>query len=176
MKYKRKITSGALALTLFVGGSSAYAANIQGQPGTGISHNATQFFKSKGVNSDGLRAGQRGRHGAKGLGFNHNRVIGEVIALTSAGFTLEAYGPKHLQRGEGSVSTPPPMVPFDIKTTSTTIYQKDGASSLPADLSVGQKVIVVGTIDPSAQIVMATKVNIITRLPDKVAKGAKKAN
>ncbi len=152
MKYKRKITSGALALTLFVGGSSAYAANIQGQAGAGISPHATQFHNAKG------------RQGPRGLGLNHNRVIGEVVAFTSTGFTLEAHGPR----------APHEMIPFDIKTTSATVYQKDGAASTVADLAVGQKVIVVGNVDPTAQIVTASKVNIITRLPDKPVRGPKK--
>lgn len=169
MKYKRRITSGALALTLFVGGSSAYAASFHGAAPAGASLGSAsgtpQFLNMKG--------GHRGRHGtlgAPGLGLNHNRVIGEVIALTSTGFTLEVHGP----RKRGATSTLPVMIPFDIRTSTDTVYQKDGATTTVADLAIGQKAIVVGTIDPAAQIVTATKVNIITKLPERPNKGQHK--
>jgi hypothetical protein len=170
-KYKRRITSGALALTLFVGGSSAYAANIHGFAGggTGVGLgrpvSTSQFLTIKDL--------PRGRHGHRGgLGLNHNRVIGEVVSLTSTGFTLEVHGHKAMRNATG---TPPAMVPFDIRTSAETIYQKDGATSSAADLAIGQKAIVIGTIDPTAQIVTATKVNIITKLPDRPVRGPKKA-
>ncbi len=168
MKYKRKITSGALALTLFVGGSSAYAANVQGP--TTASTQPTHFFHSKAE----AKSGQRNKHGARGLGLNHNKVIGKVAAITATGFTLEAHGPKPFHRDRIASSTHPEMVAFDIRTTGSTIYQKDGATSTVADLVVGQKVIVVGTIDSAAQVVSASKVNIITKIPDKMTRGAKK--
>ncbi len=168
MKYKRKITSGALALTLFVGGSSAYAANVQGPAAASVQ--PTHSFHSKAE----AKSGQRSRHGARGLGLNHNRVIGKVSAITSTGFTLEAHGPKPFHHDGIASSTHPEMVAFDIRTTGSTVYQKDGATSTVADLAVGQKVVVVGTIDSAAQVVSATKVNIITKIPDKMARGAKK--
>jgi hypothetical protein len=170
MKYKRKITSGALALTLFVGGSSAYAANVGGSAAGGVSTgagwagSAPQFLNVKGE-SRGRKIGWS----FDGLGLNHNRAIGEIVAFTSTGFTLEAHNPKFHKTS----TTTPPMVAFDVRTDTATVYQKDGANASASDLSIGQKVIVVGTIDPVAQIVDATKVNVITKLPDKANRGKK---
>lgn len=169
MKYKRRITSGALALTLFVGGSSAYAASTQGIGAVGLaSATAGTHIPS------GIRGGHRGLHdGAMGLGLNHNKVIGEVVAITSTGFTLEVHGPRSHKGARDASSTPPVMVPFDIKTSAATVYQKDGATTTAAALAVGQKVIAVGTIDPASQIVTATRVNIITKLPERPVRGPK---
>lgn len=163
MKYKRKIqrkiTSGALAITLFVGGgSSAYAAHIQGSPTT-----------NTGMPASGL-------HRARGLGLNHNRAIGEVVAITSTGFTLEVHNSKYHSKASDAAAV---MVPFDVKTTNTTVYQKDGAVAKAGDVAIGQKAVVVGTIDPATQIITAEKVNIVTKIPDRGAnrmeKGLRKA-
>ncbi len=159
VKYKRRITSGALALTLFVGGgSSAYAAHIQGSTSTPAHSN---------VGSQRVRPGQAGQAAHfHGLGLNHNRATGTIVALTSTGFTLEIHKPK-LGPKRGSSTSTPEIVSFDIRTSSNTVYQKDGAAATAAGLAVGQKVVVVGTIDSTAQIVTATKVNVITKLPKK---------
>lgn len=169
MKYKRKlkrrITSGALAITLFVGGSSsAYAAHIQGS--------AQTQSGAQTVGQHRMRGGQNGQtHDFLGLGLNHNRAIGEIVAVTSTGFTLEVHNPKHNSKAQrGTTGAAPAMVPFDIKTTASTIYQKDGAAATAVDIAVGQKAVVVGTIDSTAQIITAEKINIVTKIPDRGAK------
>ena len=117
-----------------------------------------------------MRPGQAGQAGQfHGLGLNHNRATGTIVSLTSTGFTLESHKPQ-LGTKRGSSASAPEIVSFDIRTSSNTVYQKDGAAATAADLVAGQKVVVVGTIDTTALVVNATKVNIITTLPKKAIK------
>jgi hypothetical protein len=47
-----------------------------------------------------------------------------------------------------------------VITTSTTTYSKNGVSAKVSDLLVGQKVIVVGTLDKTTNIITAKTVKI----------------
>lgn len=53
------------------------------------------------------------------------------------------------------------MSSAEIATDTRTIYSKNGISATAADLTVGQKVIVVGDLDETTNVLTAKKVKIV---------------
>lgn len=138
MKYKKQLATGALALSLLVGGSTIYAASPQD---LGIK-SVGKFYQKYNKNRE--REGMELR--------KQNNTIGVIEALTSPGFTV-------------SVTNRKTKIAYsvDVKTDATTIYKKDGLEASLPDLSVGQKVIVQGPLDKTTNILNAKKVKIITK-------------
>lgn len=74
---------------------------------------------------------------------------GVVSDVGSSGFTLKIANIK-----TKSASS------LDIRTDDSTIYSKNGINADISDLSVGQKVIVTGNLDKTANTLIAKKVKI----------------
>ncbi len=133
MKYKKHIATGALALSLLVGGSSVFAASPQG---VGI----------KSVQSNYQKNGRK-------------NIIGTVDAVSDTGFTVE------IKNMKTKISTS-----TDVTTNTTTEYSKNGATATASDVTVGEKVIVGGTIDKTTGIVTAKTVKIVPKIVAKIHK------
>ena len=99
MKYKKQIATGALAISLLVGGSSVFAATPQD---LGIK-NVQKVYQRQNKNKVVL---------------NQNNTVGVVSALTSTGFTVNVTNMK--TKTTSSV---------DILTDISTVYKKDGLSA-----------------------------------------------
>lgn len=102
-KYRQHLATGALAISLLVGGSSARSDSV-----------------------------------------------GIVGAISSSGFTLEM---KNLKTKTTSS--------IDVQTDAETAYSKNGLIVPVSDLALGQKAIVVGNLDKTANILIAQTVKIV---------------
>lgn len=134
MKYKKQIATGALALSLLVGGSSVSAATPKDLGIKGVQATYQKHAKNLNVKS-------------KGSG----NTVGTILSITSNGFTVEVKNMK--TKAVSSV---------DISTDVATKYSKNGLKATVADLAVGQKVIVVGKLDKTTNIIIAQTVKIAT--------------
>lgn len=149
MKYKKHITTGVLAFALIVSGTTAFAL----APTDGSSNQITTTDKEVGKHPKlGMMQKSKKMH----------QIVGTVIAVNRSNFTVEV---KNIKAKTTDT--------FDVTTTGTTTFTKDGKASTFADLAVAQKVIVSGTVDTVAKTVTATKVRMITSVP-KVEKHVKK--
>lgn len=148
MKYKKQIATGALALSLLVGGSSVFAATPQD---LGIKK-VQQTYQKQSKDKKKVE-----------LKKQHN-TIGIVSAINSTGFTMDVKNAKTKTTSSVEVNT-------DVGTT----YSKNGKAVTVSDLAVGEKVIVVGTLDKTTNIVTANKVKIVVKVVsvNKVKKGIK---
>jgi len=144
MKYKKQLATGALALSLLVAGSTIYAATPQDLGIKNVGKIYQKQDKSKVI-------------------LNQNNAVGIVSALTSTGFTVNVTNMK--TKTTSSV---------DIVTNTGTMYKKDGLSATVADLAVGQKVIVLGTLDKTTNILTAKTVKIVTKAMTPKVKKVKK--
>lgn len=138
MKYKKHIATGALAISLLVGGSRVYAATPQD---LGIK-NVEQTYQRQQKNNKHLKDKNRER----------NNVVGSVSAVNASGFTLE------LKNMRTKV-----ILSVDVKTDANTVYKKNGLDASSSDLVVGQKVIVVGALDKTTNILTAKIVKMVNQ-------------
>jgi hypothetical protein len=138
MKYKKQIATGALAISLLVGGSSVFAASPQD---LGIKNSHPTYQKQNKHNRD-----FKPKHKNKG------NIVGTVGAINSSGFTIEVINRK--TKVASSV---------DIATSTGTVYKKNGLDATISDLAVGQKVIVSGKVDKTTNILTAKTVRIVTQ-------------
>ena len=138
MKYKRQIATGALAISLLVGGSSVFAATPQD---LGIK-NVQQIYQKQNKNNKNLKINNTGR----------SNTVGTISVISKTGFTVEV---KNMKTKTASS--------VDVRTDASTIYSKNGISATVSDLSAGQKVIVVGYFDKTTNIVTAKTVKITTK-------------
>ena len=134
MKYKKQLATGALALSLLVGGTSVYAATTQD---LGIKNVHSTYQKQNKPNQAVVLK-------------KKNNKVGTVAALTATGFTLDVKNMK--AKTTSSV---------DVKNDVSTVYTKDGAKATVSDLAVGQKVIASGTFDSTTNILTAKTVKIV---------------
>jgi hypothetical protein len=139
MKYKRQFATGALALSLLVGGSSVYAATPQD---LGIKNTQANYQRQN-------RNKERDNSKVK----KQNNLVGVVSAINSNGFILDI---KNLKLK--TVSS------IDVKTDVSTVYKKDGISATVADIIIGQKLIVSGSLDKTTNILTAKTVKIVTKV------------
>lgn len=139
MKYKKHIATGALAISLLVGGTSVYANSPQD---LGIK-NAQQTFQRSHRGPQDLRIKNKRRGG----------IVGTISAITSTGFTLDVRNPR-LQTTSS----------LEVKTDTNTVYKKNGLDATVADLTVGAKVIVAGELDKTTNTITANKVKIVTKV------------
>lgn len=135
MKYKKQIATSALAISLLVGGSSVFAATPQD---LGIK-NVQPIYQKQNKNSNHLKVKNRG----------NNNVVGTIGAISSTEFTVNV---KNMKTKVASS--------VDVITNTSTVYKKGGVSASASDLSVGQKVAVVGTLDKTTNILTAKTVKI----------------
>ncbi|MDD5721459.1 MAG: hypothetical protein PHT16_03370 [Candidatus Pacebacteria bacterium] len=136
MKYKKHIATGALAISLLVSGSSVFASTPR-DLGIKNVHSAYQK-QNKNKHKTGLRK-------------QNNVAVGVVSNLTASGFTVNV---KNLKiKTTSSV---------DVATNASTVYKKDGISASATDILAGQKVIIVGNLDKTTNILTAKIVKIVT--------------
>lgn len=138
MKYKKQIATGALALSLLVSGSSVFAATPQD---LGVK-NAQPTYQKQNKSGKNVSVKSKGRH----------NTVGTISAINGADFTVEVKNMK--TKVVSSV---------DVKTDSATTYTKNGKKDTASDLSVGQKVIVIGTLDKTTNILTAKTVKIVIK-------------
>jgi len=131
MKYKKHIATGVLAFSLLISGTNVFAATPQ-DLGIKNSQQAPKQNKNPKIKKSGK-----------------NNVVGTISSISSSGFMVDVKNAK--AKTTSSV---------DVITTSTTIYSKNGVNVKVSDLSVGQKVIVVGTLDKTTNIITAKTVKI----------------
>ena len=136
MKYKRHIATGALAISLLVGGSNVFAATPQD---LGIK-NVQSIYQKQSKSNKNLKIKKTG----------NSNAVGTISLINSAGFTIEVKNMK-----TKAISS------LDVKTNTSTLYSKNGVSATVADLAVGQKVIVAGSLDKTTNIITARTVKIV---------------
>ncbi len=137
MKYKKHIATGALAFSLLISGSNVFAASPQD---LGIKNVHQTYQRQNKNNKD-----EKTRNKKRG-----NKIVGTISAISGANFTVEI---KNLKTKA--------LSSVDVKTGSLTIYRKNGVRATFTNLTVGEKVIVVGNLDQTTNIVTAKMVNIV---------------
>ncbi len=141
MKYKKQIATGALALSLLVGGSTVFAVTPED---LGVKNVPSTYQKSHKINKNGK--------GAKNIvQIKRNNTVGIISIVNDSGFVMDINNIK-----AKTVSS------IDVKTDSSTSYSKNGVKATASDLIVGQKVIVFGSLDKTTNILTAKKVKIVT--------------
>ncbi len=137
MKYKKQIATGALALSLLVSGSSVFAATPQD---LGIK-NGQSTYQKQNKNDKSLKIKSNKRKSS---------TVGTISALNSTGFIIEVKNVK--TKVVSSV---------DVETNASTTYRKNGVKVVVSDIAIGQKVIVVGNLDKTTNIITAKTVKIV---------------
>lgn len=137
MKYKKHIATGALAISLLVGGSSVLAMTPQD---LGIK-NVQSVYQRHGRNLK-IKTGRNNT--------GRGNIVGTVSLINGVDFTVEVKNMK--TKTTSSV---------EVKTNTLTIYSKNGIDTTASDLVVGQKVIVVGNLDKTTNILTAKTVKIV---------------
>lgn len=146
MKYKKHIATGALAFSLLVGGSAVLAATPQD---LGIKDTQSTFQKQlKTDKVDKVNKNEKGIKSEK-----RNNVVGTISAVDSTGFTMDV---KNLKAKTSSS--------VEVKTDVTTLYTKNGITAQPSEFIVGQKVVVVGALDKTTNVMTAKKVKIVANV------------
>ncbi len=137
MKYKKHIATGALAISLLVGGTNVYASSPQD---LGIKSIQKTFQKDhRGSMDSKIRSKRRGG------------IVGTISALNSSGFTLDVKN----MRTKATYS-------IDVKVDAGTVYKKNGLGATAGDLVIGSKVIILGDLDKTTNILTAKTVKIVT--------------
>lgn len=147
MKYKKRIVTGAFALSLLVGGSSSvktYAESV------GISPD---------IHATSSRGGALHFKNLKNARTKIHHKVGTITAIGASGFTFEVIHGHNAT----STATATKILSIDVQTTATTIFKKDGADASFADLSSGEKVIVSGSVDATGHLITAKRVDIVTK-------------
>ncbi|MEN9604372.1 MAG: hypothetical protein RJB39_57 [Candidatus Parcubacteria bacterium] len=137
MKYKRRIVTGAIALSLLVGGPTFAASG--GQAAAHITRSAEHASR---------------RDQFKNIKNKANHVVGAVTGINGTVITFVT------QAGKNSLGAK--TVSIDVQTNSHTTFEKNGLAATFKDIVVGQKIIVTGSIDATSQTITARKVKIAT--------------
>lgn len=99
-------------------------------------------------------------HGGPGMG-QRPGAFGTVSAVNGSSFTVtEPVGPPNADSSAVTTKT------VTVTTDSNTTYSKDRVAGTSADVVVGTHVMVVGTLDSNTNTVTATKVDVMTKVPD----------
>ena len=138
---KKTIISSALALTLLISGSSAFAATteVAGTPGTTDTPAVTTTPKVTHKLKTKIKAPKK------------MAVTGVITAINGTSFTIEK---RHLLKSKAAASV-------TVQTDATTVFSKNKATVALSDLAVGQRVIITGTVDKTTHDVVASKVRIV---------------
>jgi hypothetical protein len=137
MKHKKQIATGALAISLLIGGSSIFAATPED---LGIK-SVQPVYQKQNKDKDKIKVKRQ------------RSTVGIISAMSNTGFILDV---KNLKTKETSS--------VDVKTNKTTTYNKNGINTSVSDLSVGQKVIVLGELDKTTETITAKTVKIVTKV------------
>lgn len=151
------MVTGAFALSLLIGGSSS------------IKTYAESIGTTADANSTSARNGALHFRNLKNARTKINHKVGTVTAIGSGMFTFEVNHGHHAT----STATATKILSIDVQTTSTTTFKKDGALATFADLNVGEKVIVSGSVDITGHLIKARQVDIVTKAVVKEKKGKK---
>lgn len=134
MKYKKRIATGAVAFSFLVSGSNVFAATPQD---LGIK-NVQGVYQRQSRDKGKLEFRK------------HNKIVGIVSVLTNTGFVMNI---KNLKTK--TVSS------IDVITYNGTIYSENGIDVAVSSLFVGQKVVVVGSLDKATNVIDAETVKIV---------------
>jgi hypothetical protein len=88
------------------------------------------------------------------------RVIGKVTAVSGSSVTVTVHANSKAPKA------------YTLNTTSATVVTKGGKADTFSDIAVGQTVVAVGTVDAATNTVAATKISIVTRVPQAHVTGA----
>lgn len=138
MKYKKQIATGALAISLLVGGTNVFAATPQD---LGIKNTQSTYQKQN-----------KNSKSAKVKKILKSKIVGTISAISSNGLTLDVKNAK--AKTTSSV---------DVKTDMATTYSKNGIKATISDLAIGQKVIVVGNLDKTTNLLTAKTIKIVAK-------------
>jgi len=133
MKYKKHIATGALAISLLVGGTPILAATPQDLGIKNIQYLHQKQSKNFKIHKEGRR-----------------NVVGTITMINETGFVLEIKNKK-----TEAISS------IEINTDSFTKYKKNGKIVTFSNLQVGQKLIVTGKFDKTTNIVSAKSIRIV---------------
>jgi hypothetical protein len=139
MKYKKQIATGALAISLLVGGTNVFAATPQD---LGIK-NTQSTYQKQNKNSKSVKVKNK---------ITKSNIVGTISAINNNGFTLDVKNAK--TKITSSV---------EVKTDTVTIYSKNGIKATVSDLATGQKVIIIGSLDKTTNILNAKMVKIVAK-------------
>lgn len=139
MKYKKHIATGVLALSLLVGGSSAFAE--------------IPVELERGSTAPLYQRQSRGFENYARI--KRNNLVGNISMINNNGFTIEIKNKK-----TGQISS------VDVITDNSTIYKKNGLDALLSDLVIGEKVIIKG--DNANNSIISSSVNIITNTHSRI--------
>lgn len=132
MKYKKHIATGVLAFSLLISGTNVFAATPQ----------------DLGI-KNGIQTSQKQNKNSKVKVVSKSKVVGMISSISTSGFLLDVKNAK--AKNTSSV---------DVSVDSNTTYSKNGLAATISDITVGQKVIVVGTLDETTNIITAKTVKI----------------
>ena len=127
MKYKKHIATGVLAFSLLISGTNVFAATPQ----------------DLGI-KNGIQTSQKQNKNSKVKVVSKSKVVGMISSISTSGFLLDVKNAK--AKNTSSV---------DVSVDSNTTYSKNGLAATISDITVGQKVIVVGTLDETTNIITA---------------------
>ena len=133
MKYKKQITTSVLALSLLMVGSSAFASMPTAQD-TKINQVVTKKVDA--------------------VKHIKNKITGTVSAVSADGTSFTVT----VKNRKTNTTTS-----FDVQTTATTKFTKDGKLATMANVTLNTKVIVSGKIDIATNTISATKVRLVTK-------------
>lgn len=136
MKYKKQIATGALAFSLLISGTNVFAATPMD---LGIK-NRQQSYQKQNKHAKNLKIKNRGR----------GNIVGTISSINDTDFVIDVKNMK--TKITSSV---------DVKTETTTKYSKNGIDTNVSTLSVGQKVIVIGSYDATTNILTAKTIKIV---------------
>jgi hypothetical protein len=131
MKYKKHIATGVLAFSLLISGTNVLAATPQD---LGIKNSQQSEKQNKN-----LKIKKTGK----------NNVVGTISSISNSGFMVDV---KNIKTKT--------TTSIDVIIDSATTYSKNGLNANVSDLSVRQKVIVIGTLDKTTNIITAKTVKI----------------
>ncbi|MFA6301281.1 MAG: hypothetical protein WC609_02940 [Candidatus Paceibacterota bacterium] len=133
MKYKKHIATGALAISLLVGGTPILAATPQDLGIKNIQYLHQKQNKNFKIHKEGRR-----------------NIVGTITMMNDTGFIMEIKNVK-----TNTISS------VDVNTDTLTKYAMNGTIATYSDLRVGQKVIVAGKLDKATNIINAKRVRIV---------------
>ena len=136
MKYKKHIATGVLAFSLLVSGTNVFAATPQ----------------DLGIKNVQSSTHQKQNKNLKIKNTSKNKEVGTISSINGSLFMIDVTNVK--TKVASSV---------DVETNTSTTYSKNGVTVEASLLSVGQKVIVVGTLDKTTNILTAKTVKMVAK-------------
>ena len=88
------------------------------------------------------------------------RTSGTVTALNGSGFTITVYAPGKTAKNAIAATS----AKYTVTTNAATIFLKGGVKATLADVVVGERIVITGTVNKLALTVAANKITIVTTL------------